>query len=261
MGSGVRPGALRTSTGRTTSGVVRVTSLPMTDFPRPAAPQAENPAQQRVPAAIGTARLPALDRSAQRRLIGGPDRPGRTLDSCQRVRMTPPPEASEDDGRPERTPLRLSRLDVIPTQEIYPRPSTRIDLMAPCWAQTTQNPSQQRRRPPGGSALGGASVRHQEDLLSKKQLRRTALVAVLLTAVTTATAQGAVSASAEAPTARPSAAAPSTIRGIEDDAARSLAVSLADAGWRSQVRSAASRPPRSMCRPWRHGPPPGAARP
>lgn len=75
--------------------------------------------------------------------------------------------------------------------------------------------------------------------MSKKQLRRTALVAVLLTAVTTATAQGAVSASAEAPTARPSAAAPSTIRGIEDDAARSLAVSLADAGWRSQVRSAA----------------------
>ncbi|MFD5057826.1 DUF3103 family protein [Streptomyces sp. NPDC058394] len=75
--------------------------------------------------------------------------------------------------------------------------------------------------------------------MSKKQLRRTALVAVLLTAVTTATAQGAVSASAEAPTAQPSAAAPSTIRGIEDDAARSLAVSLADAGWRSQVRSAA----------------------
>ncbi|MGW9129803.1 DUF3103 family protein [Streptomyces sp. NPDC055681] len=75
--------------------------------------------------------------------------------------------------------------------------------------------------------------------MSKKQLRRTALVAVLLTAVTTATAQGAVSASAESPTAQPSAAAPSTVRGIEDDAARSLAVSLADAGWRSQVRSAA----------------------
>ncbi|MFF3357574.1 DUF3103 family protein [Streptomyces sp. NPDC002917] len=75
--------------------------------------------------------------------------------------------------------------------------------------------------------------------MSKKQLRRTALVAVLLTAVTAATAQGAVSASAEAPTAQPSAAAPSTVRGIEDDAARSLAVSLADAGWRSQVRSAA----------------------
>ncbi|MET9471914.1 MULTISPECIES: DUF3103 family protein [unclassified Streptomyces] len=75
--------------------------------------------------------------------------------------------------------------------------------------------------------------------MSKKQLRRTALVAVLLTAVTAATAQGAVSASAEAPAAQPSAAAPSTVRGIEDDAARSLAVSLADAGWRSQVRSAA----------------------
>jgi hypothetical protein len=75
--------------------------------------------------------------------------------------------------------------------------------------------------------------------LSKKQLRRTTLVAVLLAAVTTATAQGAVSASAEASTARPSAAAPSTVRGIEDDVARSLAVSLTDAGWRSQVRSAA----------------------
>ncbi|MGW6900718.1 DUF3103 family protein [Streptomyces sp. NPDC054919] len=75
--------------------------------------------------------------------------------------------------------------------------------------------------------------------MSKKQLRRTTLVAVLLAAVTTATAQGAVSASAEASTARPSAAAPSAVRGIEDDVARSLAVSLADAGWRSQVRSAA----------------------
>jgi hypothetical protein len=75
--------------------------------------------------------------------------------------------------------------------------------------------------------------------LSKKQLRRTTLVAVLLAAVTTATAQGAASASAEASTARPSAAAPSTVRGIEDDVARSLAVSLTDAGWRSQVRSAA----------------------
>ncbi|MFD3493503.1 DUF3103 family protein [Streptomyces sp. NPDC058690] len=75
--------------------------------------------------------------------------------------------------------------------------------------------------------------------MSKKQLRRTALVAVLLTAVTTATAQGAVSATAEASTARPSAAAPSAVSGIEDDVARSLAVSLADAGWRSQVRSAA----------------------
>ncbi|MFF0400414.1 DUF3103 family protein [Streptomyces sp. NPDC005248] len=80
--------------------------------------------------------------------------------------------------------------------------------------------------------------------MSKKQLRRTTLVAVLLAAVTTATAQGAVSASAAASTARPSAAAPSTaapsaVRGIEDDVARSLAVSLADAGWRSQVRSAA----------------------
>ncbi|MGW1707836.1 DUF3103 family protein [Streptomyces sp. NPDC002206] len=75
--------------------------------------------------------------------------------------------------------------------------------------------------------------------MSKNQLRRTALVAVLLTAVTTATAQGAVSASAEASSAQPPVAAPSTIRGIEDDAARSLAVSLADAGWRSQVRSAA----------------------
>ncbi|MFJ7947753.1 DUF3103 family protein [Streptomyces sp. NPDC096354] len=75
--------------------------------------------------------------------------------------------------------------------------------------------------------------------MSKKQLRRTTLVAVLLAAVTTATAQGAASASAEAPTARPSAAAPSAVRGIEDDVARSLAVSLADAGWRSQVRSAA----------------------
>ncbi|MGY5035622.1 DUF3103 family protein [Streptomyces sp. 900116325] len=71
--------------------------------------------------------------------------------------------------------------------------------------------------------------------MSKKQLRRTTLVAVLLAAVTTATAQGAVSASP----ARPSAAAPSTVRGIEDDVARSLAVSLTDAGWRSQVRSAA----------------------
>ncbi|WP_405890809.1 DUF3103 domain-containing protein [Streptomyces sp. NBC_01527] len=75
--------------------------------------------------------------------------------------------------------------------------------------------------------------------MSKKQLRRTTLVAVLLAAVTTVTAQGAVSASAEASTARPSAAAPSTVRGIEDDVARSLAVSLTDAGWRSQVRSAA----------------------
>ncbi|MEU8834759.1 DUF3103 family protein [Streptomyces sp900116325] len=75
--------------------------------------------------------------------------------------------------------------------------------------------------------------------MSKKQLRRTTLVAVLLAAVTTATAQGAASASAEASTARPSAAAPSTVRGIEDDVARSLAVSLTDAGWRSQVRSAA----------------------
>ncbi|MFD7943483.1 DUF3103 family protein [Streptomyces sp. NPDC059744] len=75
--------------------------------------------------------------------------------------------------------------------------------------------------------------------MSKKQLRRTALVAVLLTAVTTATAQGAVSATAEASTARPSAAAPSAVSGIEDDVARSLALSLADAGWRSQVRSAA----------------------
>nr|WTB28985.1 DUF3103 domain-containing protein [Streptomyces sp. NBC_00830] len=70
--------------------------------------------------------------------------------------------------------------------------------------------------------------------MSKKHLRRTALVAVLLTAVTTATAQGAVSASAEASTVQPSA-----VRGIEDETARSLAVSLADAGWRSQVRSAA----------------------
>ncbi|MFF0288701.1 DUF3103 family protein [Streptomyces sp. NPDC005262] len=75
--------------------------------------------------------------------------------------------------------------------------------------------------------------------MSKKQLRRTALVAVLLTAVTTATAQGAVPASAEASTAPPSAAAPSAVRGIEDDVARSLAVSLTDAGWRSQVRGAA----------------------
>lgn len=75
--------------------------------------------------------------------------------------------------------------------------------------------------------------------MSKKQLRRTALVAALLTAVTTATAQGAVSATAEASTARPSAAAPSAVSGIEDDVARSLAVSLADTGWRSQVRSAA----------------------
>lgn len=75
--------------------------------------------------------------------------------------------------------------------------------------------------------------------MSKKQLRRTALVAALLTAVTTATAQGAVSATAEASTVRPSAAAPSAVSGIEDDVARSLAVSLADTGWRSQVRSAA----------------------
>ncbi|MFD4232358.1 DUF3103 family protein [Streptomyces sp. NPDC058545] len=75
--------------------------------------------------------------------------------------------------------------------------------------------------------------------MSKKQLRRTALMAVLLTAVTTATAQGAVSATAEASTARPSAAAPSAVSGIEDDVARSLAVSLADTGWRSQVRGAA----------------------
>ncbi|MFF0051358.1 DUF3103 family protein [Streptomyces sp. NPDC005498] len=75
--------------------------------------------------------------------------------------------------------------------------------------------------------------------MSKKQLRRTALVAALLTAVTTATAQGAVSATAEASTVRPSAAAPSAVSGIEEDVARSLAVSLADTGWRSQVRSAA----------------------
>ncbi|MFE5112586.1 DUF3103 family protein [Streptomyces sp. NPDC056663] len=75
--------------------------------------------------------------------------------------------------------------------------------------------------------------------MSKKQLRRTALVAALLTAVTTATAQGAVSATAEASTVRPSATAPSAVSGIEDDVARSLAVSLADTGWRSQVRSAA----------------------
>lgn len=75
--------------------------------------------------------------------------------------------------------------------------------------------------------------------MSKKQLRRTALVAALLAAVTTVTAQGAVSASAEPSSAQPPAAAPSAVRRIENDAARSLAVSLADAGWRSQVRSAA----------------------
>ncbi|MFF1894374.1 hypothetical protein [Streptomyces sp. NPDC058206] len=58
--------------------MIRVTSLPMTDFPRPAAPQAENPAQQRLPAAIGTARLRrstvqlSIGSSAARTGQGGP---------------------------------------------------------------------------------------------------------------------------------------------------------------------------------------------
>ncbi|MFI5753963.1 DUF3103 family protein [Streptomyces sp. NPDC051569] len=80
----------------------------------------------------------------------------------------------------------------------------------------------------------------------RQKLRRTALVGAMLSALTVATAQGAISASAatSSPAGAPSAGtssavAPGTVSGIENDTARSLAASLADSGWRSRMRAAA----------------------
>lgn len=71
---GVRPGVLRTSTGRTASGGVFVTGLMLEAFHTPSAPRVPAPAVRRLATAIDKARQgPAIPRDAdyQRRPIGG----------------------------------------------------------------------------------------------------------------------------------------------------------------------------------------------
>ncbi|MEV0183391.1 DUF3103 family protein [Streptomyces sp. NPDC050625] len=77
--------------------------------------------------------------------------------------------------------------------------------------------------------------------MRRARRRRNALIGVMLSAVVIGTAQPTVASAAAERGPRPAAAPQSSVHGVEEAIARSLASSLSHSAWRAQVRSAALR--------------------